>query len=161
MKKASIAFTAVLTGIIISFCVIGCSQKKSEIPAAEMQTMGMPTQLNNETLTSQAAAKMEPVTQTPAAESRQIEQKISAASEALVQTAASSQKPSDEEIQTALKNAGYYTGSIDGKIGPKSKKAIENFQKENGLVADGKVGRKTWSKLQGHLSAPPEQKIGD
>ena len=53
-------------------------------------------------------------------------------------------KPTGIEIQTALKNAGFYAGNIDGKIGPKSKKAIEDFQKANGLKADGKVGPKTW-----------------
>ena len=57
-----------------------------------------------------------------------------------------------ENIQIALKNAGLYTGSIDGKIGPKTKKAIEAFQKQNGLTADGKVGPKTWDKLKSYLN---------
>ncbi len=63
-------------------------------------------------------------------------------------------KPTGLEIQTALKNAGYYTGAVDGKVGPKSKKAIEEFQKANGLKADGKVGPKTWEALSKHLNAP-------
>jgi peptidoglycan hydrolase-like protein with peptidoglycan-binding domain len=62
-------------------------------------------------------------------------------------------KPTGIEIQTALKNAGFYTGNIDGKIGPKSKKAIEEFQKANGLKADGKVGAKTWEAMSKHTSA--------
>ena len=61
-------------------------------------------------------------------------------------------KPTDIEIQTALKNAGFYAGSIDGKIGPKSKKAIEDFQSANGLKADGKVGSKTWEALGKYLN---------
>jgi peptidoglycan hydrolase-like protein with peptidoglycan-binding domain len=61
-------------------------------------------------------------------------------------------KPSEIEIQTALKNAGFYAGSIDGKIGPKSKKAIEDFQSANGLKVDGKVGAKTWEVLGKYLS---------
>ncbi|MEW6008332.1 MAG: peptidoglycan-binding domain-containing protein [Candidatus Omnitrophota bacterium] len=65
--------------------------------------------------------------------------------------------PTPEQIQTALKNAGFYTGTIDGKIGPKSKKAIKDFQSANGLVADGKVGKKTWAKLQAFLVAPTNQ----
>jgi peptidoglycan hydrolase-like protein with peptidoglycan-binding domain len=56
------------------------------------------------------------------------------------------------EIQTALKNANFYTGSIDGKIGPKTKAAIEEFQKANGLTADGKVGPKTWQILGAYLN---------
>jgi hypothetical protein len=61
-------------------------------------------------------------------------------------------KPTDIEIQTALKNAGFYAGSIDGKIGPKSKKAIEDFQSANGLKVDGKVGPQTWSVLAKYLN---------
>ncbi|MEK6714558.1 MAG: peptidoglycan-binding domain-containing protein [Candidatus Omnitrophota bacterium] len=64
-------------------------------------------------------------------------------------------KPSGEEIQTALKNAGYYSGPIDGDIGPKTKKAIEDFQQANGLAVDGKVGRKTWAVLSKSLNTAP------
>ena len=62
-------------------------------------------------------------------------------------------KPSAKEIQAALKNAGFYTGSVDGKLGAKSKNAIEAFQKANGLTADGKVGPKTWTALSRYLNA--------
>lgn len=65
-------------------------------------------------------------------------------------------KPSGIEIQTALKNAGFYTGSIDGKVGPKSKKAIESFQKANGLKIDGKVGPKTWEAMSKYASLTTE-----
>jgi peptidoglycan hydrolase-like protein with peptidoglycan-binding domain len=61
-------------------------------------------------------------------------------------------KPTGIEIQGALKNAGFYTGSVDGKLGAKTKKAITEFQKANGLSADGKVGPKTWSILSKHLT---------
>jgi peptidoglycan hydrolase-like protein with peptidoglycan-binding domain len=62
-------------------------------------------------------------------------------------------KPSAIEIQTALKNAGFYSGKVDGKIGPMSKKAIEAFQQANGLTVDGKVGPKTWGALSKFLSS--------
>ena len=61
-------------------------------------------------------------------------------------------KPTAVEIQTALKNASFYTGEVDGKLGPKTKKAIAEFQKANGLTADGKVGPKTWNALSKHLN---------
>lgn len=51
------------------------------------------------------------------------------------------------KIQTALKNAGLYTGNIDGKIGPKTREAIKAFQTQNGLKADGVAGAQTWAKL--------------
>jgi hypothetical protein len=63
-------------------------------------------------------------------------------------------KPTNVEIQTALKNAGFYSGAIDGKIGPISKKAIEEFQKANNLNPDGKVGPKTWAVLEKYLNPP-------
>jgi peptidoglycan hydrolase-like protein with peptidoglycan-binding domain len=64
--------------------------------------------------------------------------------------------PSNKDIQQALKNAGLYDGKIDGKIGPKTKKAVEAFQKQNGLKADGKVGKKTWKLLSSYLNKPAE-----
>ena len=64
-------------------------------------------------------------------------------------------KPAAKEIQIALKNAGYYAGSIDGKLGSKSKKAIEEFQAANNLTADGKVGSKTWNLLSKYLDQVP------
>ena len=62
------------------------------------------------------------------------------------------ENPTPQQIQEALKSAGYYDGKVDGTIGPKTKKAIEKFQTENGLKADGKVGHKTWAKLAAHLT---------
>ncbi len=61
-------------------------------------------------------------------------------------------KPTATEIQTALKNAGFYTGAVDGKIGAKTKKAVAAFQKANGLTGDGKVGPKTWNALSKYLT---------
>ena len=42
-------------------------------------------------------------------------------------------------IQTKLKRWGYYTGSIDGIFGAKTKAAVQYFQRRNGLTADGIV----------------------
>ena len=52
-----------------------------------------------------------------------------------------------KQIQEALKNAGYYDGTVDGKIGPKSKTAIMDFQRDNDLKVDGVAGRNTKEKL--------------
>lgn len=58
---------------------------------------------------------------------------------------------SASQVQKALKNAGYYAGGMDGKIGPSSREAIRNFQHDNGLTADGVCGKATWAKLKTHL----------
>jgi len=54
-------------------------------------------------------------------------------------------------IQRALKKANFYSGAIDGIVGPKTKKAIRDFQKSKGLAVDGIVGPKTWSELKKFL----------
>jgi len=61
-------------------------------------------------------------------------------------------KGSKQDIQQALKNAGFYQGPIDGKIGPKTREAIKQFQQANGLKVDGKIGRHTWQKLAPYLN---------
>jgi len=60
-------------------------------------------------------------------------------------------RPAAKEIQAALKNAGFNPGSIDGKIGPRTRQAIKDFQKSKGLVPDGVVGPKTWTSLGRYL----------
>lgn len=55
---------------------------------------------------------------------------------------------SPREIQTALQNAGYYSGNIDGKIGGKTIEAIKEFQRGNNLKVDGIVGAGTWAQLK-------------
>ncbi len=59
----------------------------------------------------------------------------------------------EQRVQTALTHAGFYQGPIDGKIGSSSRKAIEDFQTQNGLVADGIAGPKTWEKLEAYLES--------
>ncbi len=48
-----------------------------------------------------------------------------------------------KNIQTKLKRWGYYTGSVDGIFGAKTKAAVQYFQRKNGLTADGIVGNAT------------------
>ena len=57
-------------------------------------------------------------------------------------------KPTTRDIQRALKNAGFYQGPLDGKMGPLTKEAVREFQRVNGLKIDGVVGKQTWSTLQ-------------
>lgn len=51
------------------------------------------------------------------------------------------------EVQRRLKKWGYYSGSIDGIYGENTRKAVINFQKKNGLTADGVVGLATYAAL--------------
>jgi len=56
-----------------------------------------------------------------------------------------------KDVQEALSKAGYYQGTIDGKIGNKTKSAIFGFQKDHGLKMDGIIGKKTWTEMQIYL----------
>lgn len=51
------------------------------------------------------------------------------------------------QIQTALKNRGYFDSKVDGIFGTITKKAVERFQKDNGLKVDGIAGKKTLNAL--------------
>ncbi len=61
------------------------------------------------------------------------------------------QQADPKQIQTALKNAGYYQGTVDGKMGKKTRKAVREFQKANNLPVNGKVGKNTWIVLKDYL----------
>ncbi len=64
-------------------------------------------------------------------------------------------RPSSKQVQIALRNAGYYSGNIDGKLGRQSREAIRQFQRANNIKVDGKVGKMTWAILRDYL----EQKV--
>ena len=51
------------------------------------------------------------------------------------------------EIQTRLKNGGYYDGAVDGIFGSGTERAVKYFQRTNGLSADGQVGDLTLAAL--------------
>ena len=59
-------------------------------------------------------------------------------------------RPGTREIQQALKNAGFYQGAVDGKMGAMTHEAIQEFQRINGLKDDGVVGKDTWAKLRAY-----------
>ena len=49
-------------------------------------------------------------------------------------------------FQFFLIGLGLYKGKADGEFGPMTKQAIKDFQKSNGLLADGIIGSKTIEK---------------
>lgn len=48
-----------------------------------------------------------------------------------------------KKMQEKLKRWGYYSGSVDGIFGSKTKEAVKYFQKKNNLSVDGIAGPKT------------------
>lgn len=51
------------------------------------------------------------------------------------------------KIQTALAARGYHPGPLDGRDGPKTRRAIQAFQRDAGLDPDGVVGTLTANRL--------------
>lgn len=136
MKKLGVLLVVLLVVASLSAC------GKKEQAMEEMQPLTMDTMGNVSTApVSEAAA--------PVIQAQPLDQaKLDSVPQAIP-------KPSAVEIQTALKNANFYMGEIDGKLGPMSKKAIEEFQKANTLKVDGKVGPQTWEALAKYLNPAP------
>ena len=55
-------------------------------------------------------------------------------------------------LQEALTELGYAPGPVDGTFGPATEQAVIDFQKDEGLVADGVAGEKTLTALNGALA---------
>ncbi len=51
------------------------------------------------------------------------------------------------QIQTKLKNWGYYNGTVDGIYGSRTVAAVKSFQRSNGLTVDGIAGSSTLAAL--------------
>lgn len=137
-------------GMLLFLC--GCA-KKAETPASHAEANTL------ETTVEIPAPVKETVPAAPAMRGTTLSGQET--SVAMPQQSATSEdltmaKPTPENIQRALKNANLYHGKVDGTIGPRTKRAIEVFQKGNGLTADGKVGSKTWEKLKTFLTVSEE-----
>ena len=52
------------------------------------------------------------------------------------------------DIQQALAQRGYDIGDIDGLIGAKTRQAISDFQKSEGLPVTGRAGQQVWKALK-------------
>lgn len=155
MKKNLFWLVAVLS---IAVVAVGCG--KSQDQQASINTTGFELDKTEElaqlpqssSSSQQASIEVLPIETSPVTPA--IGTGIPSASSLDTQAALTSVEglSRNQQIQTALKAAGLYTGKIDGKIGPVSKKAIETFQANNGLKVDGKVGPQTWAALEQYLT---------
>ena len=65
------------------------------------------------------------------------------------------------QIQTVLKNQGFYGGIVDGVFGSGTEKALKGFQKEYGLTPDGKAGPATLKAMGLSQSTTQNSDSGD
>lgn len=134
----------ILTGLLILGLAACATTKKSE--SASSSSQEMQTKISD--LEKQLESKDEEIKDL---EERLSKVKLPETEEIVNAKEVDVSKVTPKNIQTALKNSGFYAGEIDGKIGKKTKEAIKEFQKANELKADGVVGKQTWIKLQKHL----------
>lgn len=52
-----------------------------------------------------------------------------------------------KEVQRALQANGYYSGPIDGVVGPKTKSGVREYQRDQNMKVTGKVDEKTAQSL--------------
>jgi hypothetical protein len=57
--------------------------------------------------------------------------------------------------QLELRNRGLYKGSLDGILGPDTKRALGQFQQNNGLNRTASLDAQTWEALTGDRSVGP------
>ncbi len=62
-----------------------------------------------------------------------------------------------KEVQTALSVRGYYEGKLDGVYGSRTKKAIDRFQKDHSLKANGKASVRLLTQILMSASVSPKE----
>jgi peptidoglycan hydrolase-like protein with peptidoglycan-binding domain len=65
-----------------------------------------------------------------------------------------------KKAQEKLKDKGYYTGEVDGVMGPQTRSALWRYEKENNLRTDGRLDRETAQSL-GVVSGDAGKTPGD
>jgi peptidoglycan hydrolase-like protein with peptidoglycan-binding domain len=68
-----------------------------------------------------------------------------------LQTAANLSKDDFRQAQLELRNMGLYNGSLDGVVGPETKRALEQFQENNGLDRTARLDGQTMVALFGNI----------
>ena len=148
MNKA-VRFTLFFVMAAVIFSGYGCASKKTtnkKISALEAQVGVMTEEL------SRMDQSLQELRGTQPAGEAQGSPRISGSGKGSIYRTPSGFELPSNNIQAALKNAGYYQGNVDGKIGTATKEALKSFQKDNGLDADGVCGRRTWDKLKPYLA---------
>jgi peptidoglycan hydrolase-like protein with peptidoglycan-binding domain len=65
--------------------------------------------------------------------------------------ATGSQGTAVAELQTLLREAGYFNGTVTGFFGPETDAAVRQFQQASGLSVDGIAGQRTIAALRGNI----------
>jgi murein L,D-transpeptidase YcbB/YkuD len=153
MGRKSLAY--VVLAILLAIAVSGCQSMPKKI---REEVSGMKTRVDTletrvETVESkQASVERYAMEQNQAIEELKARRAAPETTNISVKPRAGRSKERTKDIQACLKNAGFYSGKIDGVKGKATKKAIREFQSANGLRVDGIVGKRTWELLSKYSS---------
>lgn len=152
MFRKSLILIAIIC--LASIVVSGCSTPRKKI---NEEISGIKTRVDTlETRVEGVEAKQaeveRAVAEAPKAPVTVTEPSWPADTNFTTRTGSTTSKANIKDVQTALKNAGYYSGKVDGVKGRNTKRAIKAFQRDHGLVSDGVAGKKTWDLLSKYLS---------
>jgi peptidoglycan hydrolase-like protein with peptidoglycan-binding domain len=155
-RKLFVVPMVLIVVAILSFTLFGCKGKvdklaeEPKLEATETSTTSLPAESMSSAQQAAQNVIVEPA-ESIASEPIPATAALPSVAEKAASAVAKVSQDRNKDIQTALKSAGFYTGVIDGKMGPRTKKAVLDFQKTNGLKADGKVGPKTMAALDKYL----------
>ena len=160
MRRTAVAIR-LMTLIILGFFLTGCVTTKNKTSMDQLQTRIVELEQKLDEKDAEivdlkyelkdVSTKVDSIHTTESAPSRSSAAAISAEPSAEKDDSVVKVSASAVDIQTALKNAGFYNGAIDGKIGSQTKRAIVSFQKSRKLKADGVIGKRTWEELNAYL----------
>ena len=142
-------FFAVAVAAFFLFSLGGCATSRKQ---TELADQGLKNQIA--ALEAQAQAKDEEIASLKDALARATVEKEDASVRRTGKKKAVGEvksRPKVKDIQTALRNAGYNPGSVDGRMGRQTVDAVKAFQRTHNLPADGKVGKQTWELLKEYL----------
>ena len=151
-KNLAFAVVAMVTVFLVSGCSTVPKKFKEEVSGIKARVENLDSRVGS--VESKQAESERVVSQ-----QNQAIEELKASKERTVTTNISTRsspvrsKSHMKEVQICLQNAGFYKGKIDGVKGKSTKKAVKEFQKANGLKADGKVGPKTWEALSKYAAA--------
>lgn len=141
--------------IVLIFAVSGCQSvpKKFREEVSGVKTRVDTLETRVETVESkQASAERSVMEQSQALEELKGRRAAPDTTNISVKPRAGHSRERTKDIQACLKNAGFYSGKIDGVKGKATKRAIKEFQGANGLKVDGIVGKRTWELLSKYSS---------
>lgn len=150
-EKKGMRYTAMGWVGVVSLLAAGCA---TSLGSRASETEGLKTQVASlESRIEELNQRLEELSQRQVASDT--ESRPSSTPETQTLASKKGTALSNRQIQTALKSAGFYSGSVDGKLGPQTMQALKEFQRSKGLNPDGVVGSKTSMALAKALENQP------